>query len=167
MGFLSGLKRNQPEPERPSIRKYGEGEMAYRFDKPFAHMKHVMTPEEQRVVEGIEARWRERYDFFKNYPAMSESQEWERKVFQTVDDAYRAMDARKDGNHKDWKALEENVEKAFGAVRDAFSGQRKNLEQQLSEQRKYERKLAPDGQKDRARRQNEKTTKRSSPSWER
>lgn len=147
MGMLDWIKKSgggKSLDERPSIRRYGPGEMAYRFEKPFAHMHYLMTPSERKVVEGIEARWREQYEQLKNYPPMSESQEWDTKVFQAIDDVHRALDAREDGHHKDWKTLEANAEKAFEGVRDAFADQRKHLERDLADQKKYAKKLAPD-----------------------
>jgi hypothetical protein len=147
MGFLHWMRRSggggQSPNERLSIRQYGPGEMAYRIERPFEHLNYIMTLAERKVVAGIEARRREQYEQVKNYPPMSEGQEWNRKVFQAVDGAYRTLEAREDGHYKHWKALELDVEKAFQEVREAFAGQRKHLEHELAKTRKYEKKLAP------------------------
>ena len=119
-------------------------EVAFRFQKPFAHMEYLMAPEERKVVQAVEARWKERYDALKDYPPMSEGQEHERAVFRAVDGVHRAMDARERGAFEDWKRLEANVDKAVGEVRAAFREQRQFVAREVAEAKQYEKKLAPD-----------------------
>jgi hypothetical protein len=148
MGFLDWMKRaggaQQPYPERQPIPQYGPDEMAFRFQKPFAHLQSIMSPSERKVVEGIEARWKHDYEMFKNYPPLSETQENNTKVFRAVDDAYKALHAREHGAFDDWKRLEADVDKAIGRVREAFAGQRKYLEREFAEARGYDKQSAPD-----------------------
>jgi hypothetical protein len=147
MGFLDWMEQGngrEGSSERQSIPNYGPNEVAFRFQKPFRHLEGFMSPQERRVVEGIEARWKEFYEKFENYPPTSEGQEHETKVFRAVDDAYRALDAREHGEFKDWKRLEADVDKAMGRVREGFTEQRKYVEREVAEMNEYERKLSPD-----------------------
>jgi hypothetical protein len=152
MGLLDWMKRRdggqRTEPDRQAIPNYGPNEIAFRFQKPFAHLEYFMSPEEKKVVNGIEARWKENYETFKNYPAMSENQDHDIRVFRAVDDAYKALDAREQAPFKDWKRLEADMDKAIGRVREAFTDQRKCLERDLGEAREHEKQMAPDYRKE-------------------
>ena len=110
-------------PKRPSL-----DAVPFRFQRPFDYMHNVMSPDERKIVDAVEARWRERYEQFRNYPPMSEGQEHERAVFHAVDGIHNAMHARETAPYGDWKALEANVEKAFAEVRFAFTEQRRFVE---------------------------------------
>jgi hypothetical protein len=111
-------------------------EMPFRFQKPFAHMEYSMSPEEHKVVDAIQARWEKEYAFFKDYPPVSEGQHYDDKVFHAVDGIQRALDAREQAPWKEWKQREANFEKAVKDVREAFSEQRKYVEERWAEARR-------------------------------
>jgi len=149
-----GREGKGPKEEAASIT--AGDELPFRFQRPFAHMEHVMSPDERKVVEGIETRWKEQYERFKDYPPMSEGQEHERKVFKSVDRLQRALDARERGSFEGWKRLESEVNKAMGNVRQAFAAQRKYVGREVSEAKEYSRKLAPDSRREKPTRPSER-----------
>lgn len=139
MAFLDWMKRKggvqSAGTEGQAIPKYGPDETAFRFQTPAAHLRYFMSPEEKKVTDRIEARWKEHYEMFKNHPPMSEGQEHNTKVFRAIDDLYRHLDAREHGPFKDWKRLEAEVEKAVGRVREAFTAQRRYVEREIGPDR--------------------------------
>ena len=144
---MSHRMRDAWEQDREGKRPKGEvasitagNELPFRFQRPFAHMELVMSPEERKVVEGIETRWKEQYQRFKDYLPMSEGQEHERKVFKSVDRLQRALDARERGGFEDWKRLESEVNKAMGNVRQVFAAQRKYVGREVGETKEHSRK---------------------------
>ncbi|HTU44894.1 MAG TPA: hypothetical protein VMF91_07520 [Bryobacteraceae bacterium] len=110
-----------------------QGALPFRFRKPWAHVEFVMTEEERNTVNGLEARWRERYECFKDYAPVAEHQVHQRTVFRTIDRLYEALDAREHAPFADWNRLEADVEKAFRGVREAFSWQRESAAMEFSE----------------------------------
>jgi hypothetical protein len=148
MGFLDWMKRGvmarQASPERGSIPRYGPNEMAFRFQKPFAHLEHLMSLAERKTVEGIEARWKAKYEVLKNYPPMSEGQEHELAVFKAVDDVNKALDAREHAPFGEWKQREAQVDRAIVDVQKAFGEQRRFVEREVAEMKSYEERMAPE-----------------------
>jgi hypothetical protein len=152
MGLLDWVKSR--EASRSNDDKKGEwrqsgtppitNEMPFRFEKPFEHLKYYMSPEERQMVDRIDARWKEQYEHFKDYPPMSESQVHERNVFRAVDGLRRALDVRENGPLKDWKRLEVDVDDAFAKVRTAFGEQRNFVAREIAEAEELERKFSPD-----------------------
>ena len=121
--------RQERGPESNSLAK-PSGEMPFRFQKPFAHMEHSMSPEERKVVDAIQARWEKQYEFYKDYAPASEGQHYSDRVFRAVDGIQRALDAREQAPFKEWKQLEANFEKSVKDVREAFTQQRNYVEEQ-------------------------------------
>jgi hypothetical protein len=116
---------SEPEsaPQGEYLKPDGDS-LPFRFRKPFTHLYPLMSPEERELLDAVEARFKERYEQFRNYPPMSEGQEHELTVFKAIDKVHRAMDARKDGRPKDWNRLEAVVNHAVGGMQKAFMEQR-------------------------------------------
>jgi hypothetical protein len=127
-GHNDSPARQERGPEINPLAK-PSGEMPFRFQKPFAHMEYSMSPDERKVVDAIQARWEKEYDFYKDYAPASQGQHYDDKVFRAVDGMQRVLDARERAPWKEWKQLEANFEKAVKDVREAFSEQRKYVEE--------------------------------------
>lgn len=144
MGLLDWMRgrsvRQNDNSQMPEPKVYAANEVAFRFEKPFAHLDHFMTADERKVVDGIEARWRKVYDAFKNAPPMSEGQAYEGAVFDAVDHLCRALVARERGPSKEWDRLEEGVDSAVKNVREAFAEERKFVER---ERKFFEQEIRP------------------------
>jgi len=137
MGILDWIKAGQNQNGRDtdsaSAKERPADPMPFRFEKPFAHVYGVMSPAERQIVDGIEDRWRSRYEFFRNYPSMSEGQDHERSVFNAIDGMHRALDAREHAPVETWKSAEAKVDEAFRNVRDAFKDQRRFVEHEMKD----------------------------------
>ncbi len=72
-------------------------------------MYGVMSAEERKIVDEIEARWKQQYDSFRNHPAMSEGQQHDMAVFRAIDGVHKALSARENapfrGSGSVWKRM--------------------------------------------------------------
>jgi hypothetical protein len=139
MGFLDWTTRGKADEngksESASPEKSASGELPFRFQEPFAHVYSVMSAEERKIVDEIETRWKQRYDLFRNHPAMSEGQQHEMAVFRAIDGVHKALNARENAPFGDWKRLEANAEKAIEYVRRAFDEQRRFVGREMNRSR--------------------------------
>lgn len=146
-------REDKVKEDTPQLKSDG---VPFRYQKPFAHLEHDMTPKERDIVAGIEARWKERYERFKDYPPMSDGLEHESAVFHAVDRLHKTLDARETGQFEDWKRLEKGVERAMGSLREVFREQRRFVAQEVAEEKACAKQMNPGN-----------TRGRKSPSWER